>query len=707
MSEELTFLFGVHNHQPTGNFESVIGDAVTRAYLPFLEVLREVAGLPATIHCSGALLVFLRDKASPAFDLLGSLVSDGRVELLTGGFYEPILAMLPDRDKVGQIQALTEFLKSSFGVSPRGMWLAERVWEPQLPKALRDAGVEFVLVDDSHFASAGLDPEGLGGYYLTEEQGATLAVFPISQRLRYLVPFADPQEAVRYLGERRGAGAVTLVDDGEKFGVWPGTHELVYRDGWLRRFLEALQMAPGLTLSTFSRYLAASLPRGRVYLPTTAYTEMGEWALPAEAAAELEAARARLARLPDGARLVRMLRGGFWRNFLVKYPEVADVYWKMLRLSWRVADGLARRPGDPSLLSAREELWRGQSNDAYWHGVFGGCYLPHLRRAVKAALIACDRRLGSPRGAPAIDWREEDLNGDGRVEVSVRTQELAVTLNPERGGTLTELAYLARDLDVADVLTRRREGYHARVRDAERHAEGSGRARTIHVAPTAREAGLAALLEYDRFRRASLLDGVFGDGVAVSPLSPWEAARAVVGERPMTRALHVSTDAVEIVCSADRLDELPLAVEKTVTVPQAGARLDVRYRLRWRGDGPLLARWGVQFNLALSAGDAPGRYFRLPGRPSLGSRGRLDHRRALGMVDEWLGCALDLRWAEAGEVAWAPVETVSLSESGFERIYQGSAVLVIWPLRLRPGATWEMALELALSGFEDGEPDFP
>src|SRR5574341_881500 len=172
--------------------------------------------------------------------------------------------MLPDRDKVGQIQALTEFLRSSFGVSPRGMWLAERVWEPQLPKVLRDAGVEFVLLDDSHFAQAGLDPETLGGYYLTEEQGATLAVFPISQRLRYLVPFADPEETVRYLQGRRGAGAVTLVDDGEKFGLWPGTHQLVYGARWLRRFLEVLRAVPRLRPSTFSRYLAGSRPRGRI-----------------------------------------------------------------------------------------------------------------------------------------------------------------------------------------------------------------------------------------------------------------------------------------------------------------------------------------------------------------------------------------------------------------------------------------------------------
>src|SRR5205807_4101222 len=156
--------------------------------------------------------------APATFDLLGRLVSSGRVEILTGGFYEPILAMLPDEDKVGQIQALTEFLRANFGVRPRGMWLAERVWEPQLPRILRRAGVEFVLLDDAHFALAGLEPESLGGYYLTEEQGATLAVFPISQKLRYLVPFAGPAETIRYLEERRGPGAGALFPAGAELG---------------------------------------------------------------------------------------------------------------------------------------------------------------------------------------------------------------------------------------------------------------------------------------------------------------------------------------------------------------------------------------------------------------------------------------------------------------------------------------------------------
>ena len=121
MSDELHFLFGIHNHQPVGNFESVVDDAVRQAYHPFLQTVADVGGdLRLTVHCSGGLLDALKARARPTFDLLGRLASDGRVELLGGGFYEPILALLPDWDKIGQIQALGEFIRAHFGAGGTG-----------------------------------------------------------------------------------------------------------------------------------------------------------------------------------------------------------------------------------------------------------------------------------------------------------------------------------------------------------------------------------------------------------------------------------------------------------------------------------------------------------------------------------------------------------------------------------------------------------
>lgn len=676
--DRLSFCFGVHNHQPIGNFDSVLAEATERAYRPFLELVRRRPEARLSVHCTGSLLAWLREHARSTFDLVGETVAAGQVELLTGGFYEPILAILPDPDKRGQIERLTDFLVREFGVRPRGMWLAERVWEPHLTRSLREAGVEYVLVDDSHFALAGLDPDALGGYYLTEEQGHTLAVFPISQRLRYLIPFDEVGKSVEYLEARRGSvPALTVVDDGEKFGAWPGTYEHVYGDGWLDRFFDALLSTPWLRMTTFSDVLDTVPASGRVYLPTASYREMGEWALPAPAAEALERARRDLGPIDGGAALASLLRGGFWRGFLVKYPEVADTYWKMLRLSGAITEARTRRPGDPALDDARESLWRGQANDAYWHGVFGGCYLPHLRRAVKSALLEAERTLDATLGVPT-GARTGDADGDGAAEVLIRTPELAVTLEPALGGTVTELGYLPRALDLGDVLTRRHEAYHAQL--AAQSPEHHPGARTIHDAPAHKEAGLAARLAHDPFRRASLLDGLFGPGEPLDAVAPWAAARRAFGDARLSHGVERLDGGVAVTLVPD--EGAPAGLVKRVSVRDATLRAD--YRLRPDEAG----RWAVQWNLALTAGDAPGRYLTLPGRPSLASTGRVSEMSMVTLVDEWIGVRAHLTWSPGAELAWGPVETVSVSEAGFERIYQGLALLLTWPIGATPVELW-------------------
>ena len=685
----LAFCFGVHNHQPIGNFDTVVEEATDRAYRPFLERLRARPEVRLTVHCTGSLLEWLRERASGTFDLLGELTARRQIELLTGGFYEPILAVLPDADKVGQIERLSDYVKAAFGVRPRGMWLAERVWEPQLPRALHAAGVEYVLLDDSHFALAGLDPEAIGGYYLTEEQGAVVGVFPISQRLRYLIPFAAVQESLDYLGERRGATPVlTVMDDGEKFGAWPGTHAHVYESGWLDEFFDRVLATPWLAMTTFADVVDRIPAADRVYLPTASYREMGEWALPASLGDALGEAKREIASLAGGERLTSWLRGGFWRAFLVKYPEVADMYWKMLRLSAALHRERSRGREESRLDRALTALWRGQANDAYWHGVFGGCYLPHLRRAVKGALLEAERLLAESTGAAPAVWHG-DGNGDGREEVYVRTPALSVTLNPALGGGLTELAFLPLALDVADVLARRPEAYHEQLRRPRDAA-----ATTITAAEAPIDGALHGLLDYDPFRRASLLDGIFDELGTIDPVAPWRAARRALGAQRY-RCTVDATDVGAVIRMALLDEHGGDGVAKHVHVGEASVTATYRVRLGQSG------RWGVQWNLALTAGDASDRYLVVGGEPTdederlpLQSTGR----RVTGgvtLVDEWIGVEARLRWAPDAELAWGPVQTVSVSEAGFERIYQGTALLLLWPLAV--GDERELRISMTLA----------
>jgi alpha-amylase len=349
----------------------------------------------------------------------------------------------------------------------------------------------------------------------------------------------------------------------------------------------------------------------------------------------------------------------------------------MLRLSRAVHGAAGARPDDPRVPAAREALWRGQANDAYWHGIFGGCYLPHLRRAVKGALLEAEAALDGI--VPSPPSAATDVNGDGAPEVLVRTPALAVTLNPARGGTLTELAFLPKAIDLADVFTRRREAYHARLAAAE--AEPRDGAHTIHEAPASKEAGLAGRLSYDVFRRASLLDGWFAPGEPLDPVSPWPAARAALGGARLAARVERRGGGTHVALRAAG-EPVPGLAAKDVTVADTTVRAD--YRLTTAEAG----RWAVQWNLTLTAGEAPGRYLTLAGRPSLGSMGRTAEAASVTLVDEWVGVQARLDWRAGAELAWGPVETISVSEGGFERIYQGLALLLTWPLAGGEEAVW-------------------
>jgi alpha-amylase len=250
---------------------------------------------------------------------------------------------------------------------------------------------------------------------------------------------------------------------------------------------------------------------------------------------------------------------------------------------------------------------------------------------------------------------------------------------PDEGGTLTEIAALGRRHDLADVLTRRPEAYHARI------GAGAGEGmRSIHDAPPEKEPGLARLLAYDRFRRVSLLDGLFPAEGELDPVEPWASSRLALGGARFEPTLERRRDGADITLR-HRATEPALEVDKRVSVRDA--TVAARYRLSGAPGG----RWGVQWNLTLSAGEAEGRYLTLPGRPSLGSAGWVSGEREVTLVDEWLGVQARLTWSPGAEVAWGPVETISVSEAGFERIYQGIALLLTWP---SGGAELTTALEV-------------
>jgi len=464
----IRFVFCVHNHQPVGNFDHVIEDAYQRAYLPFLEVMERHPAIPWVLHNSGCLWEWLEENHPEYLDRIAGAVRSGRLEILGGGFYEPVLPALTPEDRRGQVEKMREYLTSRFDVDARGIWLTERVWEPDLPLDLVDAGISYLPIDDTQLQQIGVGAERIRGSFLTESAGRSLRLFPALMSLRYRIPFADPDEVVRFLRNPfpgGGDGLAVYADDGEKFGTWPGTHKLVYQRRWLDRFLSALEAAGDAILpTTFAREAREQDPVGLAYLPTGSYAEMGDWSLPAHHQAVCEQLRETLseAGLEDEGRL--FVRGGFWRNFFARYPESSWMHMRALEASGRCRafrSTMRREAWE----NCRDHLWRAQCNCAYWHGVFGGMYLPHLRHGVYAELIRGEALLarGLHGREPWVAMRAADLDIDGHNEIVLENDQLALFLDPNGGGRLLEWDDRSAGYNLINVISRREEYYHRKV----------------------------------------------------------------------------------------------------------------------------------------------------------------------------------------------------------------------------------------------------
>ena len=650
----ISLLFGVHAHQPVGNFPAVIDDAHVRSYGMFLRVMERYPEFRFSVHFSGWLLDVLFERFPEDMARLAAMTRRGQVEWFGSGDCEPVLAAIPHRDRVTQIATLSDKIEHRFGMRPSGAWLTERVWESSVVTSLVATGIRYVAVDDYHFLCAGEDQARLDSFFSTDEDGRRLDLFPISEGARYRLPFSPADEAVAWLEDlaRQGRRAAIYFDDIEKFGIWPETYEWVFEKGWLTRFVEGVLASKLIRTETYAEYHARERTRGIVYLPTTSYIEMNEWTLPAQRAREfhalVEAEKA-------GGRFEAhkpFLRGGIWRNFMSRYPEANWMHKRMLGASRR----LAALPTEQRTAELQEYLHRAQANDAYWHGLFGGLYLPHLRRAIWNNLLRLESALENL--APWPRQQQGDLDHDGHVETAFRSEWLHAYVRDDGNAALVELSSLLLAHNFGDTLRAYEEAYHAKIHFGE-------------AAPGAATGAAGITSAHDRV--AYLHTILHGD--------------ADPDERP--RGMFVDS-------MVDVNDMLrPLATYVPGAEPGRwvgggeGWRIEKRYALegdaltvvfRVEGARPP-ASLETEINLAMPSCDGYGGRYVLADGSVAGGFGevlRLEGATRFTLEDSELRGSLSIEASRPMQVDAAPHRTVSQSEAGFEKIMQAVCITLAW-----------------------------
>lgn len=639
----LDFYCAFHLHQPVGNFGHVIEDHVRTVYRPLIEHLAARPEWPVIVHVSGALFEWCEQYDHALIDDLAQLASDGRAEFLLAGFYEPVLASLPVPDRLTQIAWLREWLQRTMGAAGDGLWLTERVWEPDLARDLADAGVKYALVDDRHFLVSGHERRTLAAVFRTEHDGRLLDLLPIDETLRYLIPFQPVPDIEAHLRAERDAGrrVAIFADDAEKFGGWPKTHEWVFGSGWLDDFLDAMveMQSRGEIRLVRGPQLLTDAPRGGLaYLGNASYREMEQWSLPPELGRQHlrlteEFGEARMAGV-EGA----FIRGAHWKHFLVKYPEANRAHKHMLALS-----ALCRTQGDPE--DARRAIGRGQSNDSLWHGVFGGLYLPWLREAVWSNLAEAEAILR--RGQP-LDITIGDHDADGDDEWWIHGEHTSVIIAPHRGGAVELWMLLAQRENGADALTRRVESYHHAA--VALHAELQSRAEASALES---DAATGAPSIHD-IEHANTLATLPPADIDVRSLLQVRIVEASLTEEAWNRAdyLPVENFATHRL-HADLVFHQPDAVQMVMRDEQYSCHLTVHangalhFDITWTSLGmPVDAQCAIELSLA----------------PRI---------RVTADCDE-------------ARVTWRmPIESMAKSERGLEHTVQGQAMLFLVPVAVQ------------------------
>ncbi|NOZ89693.1 MAG: DUF1926 domain-containing protein, partial [Epsilonproteobacteria bacterium] len=428
-------------HQPVDNLGVAVKKAIELSYAPFFEIMSEYREFKFALHSSGWILEFIKDNYPEVF----ANIQKCNIEFFTGGYYEPILSSIDRESQINQIKKLTSFIEDNFSQTPKGLWLTERVWSDEIVSSLKSCGVEYVIVDDEHIYKA--NQYDIEGFWKTESGGDEIAIFPINKELRYKIPFAKSSDSI---DEVKKYDTAIIFDDLEKFGLWPKTYEWVYTQNWLKEFVQ--KAISEVETIHFEEFYSQNNSLGLIYLPESSYVEMNEWA------------------------------GGKWKNFFIKYSESNRIHKRMLEFREL----------------QNEPLFKAQTNDVFWHGAFGGIYLPNLRDNAYRYIIECEDF--TPDGITI-----NDIEISGYPQLKAKTKKIIARFSA-KGGALVEFDDRESRFNFQNTLTKKQEAYHKEILNPPQ--KSSSDIETIHNIHHNISDELKEDLVFDSYERVSFIDSI-------------------------------------------------------------------------------------------------------------------------------------------------------------------------------------------------------
>jgi len=389
-------VIGTSNHLPEGSPQSLFEETYQVCWRPWLSTLYRFPELYSAIHYSGTVLSWLQAHHPEFIMLLEEMSSRKQVEVLGGGYFAPIMPIIPAPDRVGQLEFLSTLIRKFLGRRPRGVWVQEFAWEPSLVSTYNACGFDYSFLPAALFRLSGLDP----AYpVMTEDQGKNLCIIPA-----FDAPSNGPDSVDlgailgRHFEECRDSEIGALMfSDSSLVGLWRQS-DFESPDVMFEAMFASMHRDDQTWETVLpSRWMRGMKTLARGYFPCSCSPRL--------ALASLEGPPKTVWR--EESTLISP------RRLLLRHPESHALYVKMQFV--RILVGQLR--GDKSRKkSAQEEIWRAQCGDAYWQGAAGGILSLPVRSAAWSALIEAERSARH-KGSFVPGIIRADIDLDGQKEI--------------------------------------------------------------------------------------------------------------------------------------------------------------------------------------------------------------------------------------------------------------------------------------------------
>jgi len=409
--KKIFLILGSHAHVPSGAGEKEFQYVYENRIRPFISTLYRYSNIQAVLHYSGVLLYWVERNHPEFFLLIEDIVARKQAEILSGGFYEPMLPLIPLQDRIGQIELMTTYLRKHFGKRPLGCWIPGMTWEQHLAAALAASDMKYTFLSQDQFIQAGLSGTDLYFPCISEDQGKLIAVFPVSMSAQAVLSqksssqvFIDIKNAIKEENKLSADSIITVFPE-EPFSDPQEAKETAWS-----RFFEEISLSKDFV----------------------------ETVLPAKVITTNKILKK--ASFPNSSSLENNFSP---RRFLIEHCEANGIYSKMIFTGVLIN----QLKGDKyRKQNAREELWKAQDSCLFTPG--NGFLRHELRKAAYSSLLRAER-LSREKGKFISSLIKHDFDFDGINEYLFQDARINCYIQ-QKGASVFELDYLPKEWNYLD-----------------------------------------------------------------------------------------------------------------------------------------------------------------------------------------------------------------------------------------------------------------